>query len=449
MLSRREFLIRTLQGSSLIALGSTVPRFLADTAWAAEPGKDKVLVVLEMNGGNDGLNTIVPYADDEYYKARPTIGLKKEQCIRIDDHIGLNPAMRGIEKLLNDSQLAVVQGVGYPNPDRSHFESMDIWQSADPRRQTGSGWLARALGSLKVQDGQIPGIHVSTEKLPLALYGSGAAVPSIHPNRPYELELDLNSRRLAAFRQDRFGIEPPQAVEPPRPANPDSEKHRAARMKLIQEVTEKSNAAANSMQQFVQRSSLQTYTTIERLRDLMRDGGNVGGVPQEFRDGQVFRNELMVQLNLIARIIQAGFGTRVFYCYISGFDTHARQKDDHERLLRQVADGIGNFYRQLEGSGDAKRVVLMTFSEFGRRVHENGSKGTDHGAASCMFVAGPGVKSGPVGKHPSLKKQDLDEDDLKMGIDFRQVYATLLDKWLECDSQRILGVKFPHAELIK
>src|SRR5215831_19444065 len=189
MLTRRGFLERTLKGSTIVALGPMVPGFLASAARAAEPGKDTVLVVVEMTGGNDGLNTVVPYSDDLYHAARPTIRLQEGQVVRVDDRIGLNPGMRAFEKLLSDGALAIVQGVGYPNPDRSHFESMDVWQSADPARKSGSGWLGRSLDSVRVRPGQIPGIHVGAQQLPLALRGSGTGVPTIHPTRPYDLEL--------------------------------------------------------------------------------------------------------------------------------------------------------------------------------------------------------------------------------------------------------------------
>ena len=156
MLTRRRFLERSLKGSSLVALGPTVPGFLAASARAAEPGKDTILVVVEMTGGNDGLNTVVPYADDLYHAARPTLRLSKEQVVRVDDHVGLNPGMRSFEKLFADGRLAIVQGVGYPNPDRSHFESMDIWQTADPARKVGGGWLGRSLDAVRVAAGPDP-----------------------------------------------------------------------------------------------------------------------------------------------------------------------------------------------------------------------------------------------------------------------------------------------------
>src|SRR5438046_8558975 len=188
MLNRRDFLTRTLQGSSLFALSSAVPGFLANTARAAEAGKDSVLVVIEMTGGNDGLNTVIPYTDDLYHKARPTLHHTKQQVVRVDDHIGLNPAMRSFEQLLKKDQLAIVQGIGYPNPDRSHFESMDIWQSADPKRKTRSGWIARGATDLSDKRGNVPIMQVGQKDLQLALQGAPGAVVSINDQRAYRLD---------------------------------------------------------------------------------------------------------------------------------------------------------------------------------------------------------------------------------------------------------------------
>jgi uncharacterized protein (DUF1501 family) len=434
MLNRRQFLLRTLKGSSLIALGSAVPQFLASTARAAEAGKDTVLVVLEMTGGNDGLNTVVPYADDNYHRVRPTLRLTKEQVVRVNDQVGLNPGMRSFERLLQKSELAVVQGVGYPNPDRSHFESMDIWQSADPKRKTANGWLGRSLGSVHVGAGHIPGMYVGKEKLPLAMRGSATGVPTIHPSKPYELELarQLPGQEMNAY--NRAFVRLTVAGEGDS-SGPALGKHARDRKQLIEDVAKLSPAPPNSMLQFVQRSSLQ-HIMEQDLRN-----GNRGFVGPNAELGR--------DLNLIAQMISADFGTRVYYVSVGGFDTHANQAQQHQQLLQQVADGITNFFTQLEGRGHGKRVIVMTFSEFGRRVDENGSKGTDHGAASCLFVAGPAVQGGVVGKHPSLAKEDLLEGDLKHGIDFRQVYATLLDGWLGCDSEQVLAGKFPHVPLLK
>jgi uncharacterized protein (DUF1501 family) len=198
----------------------------------------------------------------------------------------------------------------------------------------------------------------------------------------------------------------------------------------------------------VQRSALETYATIDRLRTIMeedlkaeRSGRRV------FYNGPFANGDLARSLSLIANMIAAEFGTRVFYVSIGGFDTHADQVQQHQQLLQQVADGITGFFQQLEKSGHATRVLVMTFSEFGRRVHENGSKGTDHGAASCLFVAGPGVKGGAIGEHPSLA--NLDSGDLRHHTDFRQVHATLLDGWLGCDSARFLGGRYEPIPLLK
>jgi uncharacterized protein (DUF1501 family) len=234
-----------------------------------------------------------------------------------------------------------------------------------------------------------------------------------------------------------------------RKAREAAEQHRTERMKLIKDLTGQGATPGNDLLRFVQRSSLQTYTAVDRLRKLMSEPQPPSS-PEPFQVGGRSRtNELTGKLNLIARIIRAGFGTRIFYVSFDGFDTHSGQRREHEQLLESVSSSITQFFNQLQGSGDADRVVLMTFSEFGRRVQENGSKGTDHGAASCLFVAGPKVKGGPVGKHPSLAKEDLDAGDLKHTIDFRQVYATLLDRWLECDSRVVLGGAFEHLTLLK
>jgi uncharacterized protein (DUF1501 family) len=413
MLTRRRFLTRTLQGSSLLALGSTVPGFLANTAFAAETGKDTVLVVIELTGGNDGLNTVIPYADDLYHKARPTLRFKKEEVVRISDSIGLHPAMRPLEGLLQRGQLAVLQGVGYPNPDRSHFESMDIWQSADPKRKMGTGWLGRSAPALQDKAGNTPIMQVGASRLPLALQGSAGTVVSLNNRMPYKLELG-----------------PPTAAE------------RTTQRRLIEEIARpRATADKESLLDFVRRRQVQTYATVDRLQEALKSAqGNPEGRWFQFPG-------LPQKLQLIAQLIEKGFGTRVFYVSLDGFDTHSGQAEQHRKLLQELADALNSFFDTLQKRGHDKRVLAMTFSEFGRRVHENGSKGTDHGSGSCMFVAGPAVRGGLVGNHPSLK--DLDSGDLRYHTDFRRVYATLLDGWLGCDSTAVLGEKFNQLEFVK
>jgi uncharacterized protein (DUF1501 family) len=409
MITRRQFLTRTLKGSSLVALGSAVPEFVARTAHAAEPGKDTILVVVEMTGGNDGLNTVIPYADDEYHKARPTLARKKDAVIRLDDHVGLHSGMQGLRELWDEGHLAVVQGVGYPNPERSHFEAMDIWHSADPKRATQSGWLGRAAAVADNRSGGVPILHIGPGKQPLAVSGApGSGAVSVG---------DQNSFRLEMGRTDA-GRDTP-------------------RRKLVADLSPPpSPAAGDDLLSFVQGRQAQTLLAVETLRDLLEGPNAVRG----------YGAGLNQKLQLIAGLIERGFGTRIFYANIDGFDTHSGQAMPHERLLAELADAVGGFFRRLKDRGDDRRVRLMTFSEFGRRVHENGSKGTDHGAASCLFVAGPKVRGGVVGKHPSLT--DLDAGDLKYHTDFRRVYATMLDRWLGCDGKAVLGEKWDHiAEL--
>jgi len=306
-------------------------------------------------------------------------------------------------------QLAVVQGVGYPNPERSHFESMDIWQSADPRGTTKTGWLGRAAVESDNHSGGVPILHIGPTRLPLALTGApgGGAVTV---NSQDSFRLDLGGGKVG---------------------------QKKARRRLLEELAGPAGkAGADDLISFVQRRQVQTLTAVENLRELL-EGRNA--VPQR-GDG------LSQKLQLIAGLVAKGFGTRIFYVSLEGFDTHSGQGPTHNTLLAELADSVGAFFQTLKTTGHDGRVRLMTFSEFGRRVKENGSRGTDHGAASCLFVAGPSVKGGVVGKHPSLA--DLDADDLKFQTDFRRVYATLLDGWMGCDSKGVLGAKWdPLKEL--
>ena len=410
MFTRRQFLTRTLQGSSLVALGSVVPLFVARTAQAATPGKDNILVVLEMTGGNDGLNTVIPYADDLYHKARPTLRQNKDVVIRLDDHVGLHSGMQGLRPLWEQGQLAVMQGVGYPNPERSHFEAMDIWQSADTKRLLTTGWLGRAAVECDNHSGGVPILHIGTSRLPLAVVGApGGGAVSIRDQNSFQLDLGAGK--------------------------PGGQK---ARRRLLEDLaTPAGKGAEEDLVSFVQRRQVQTLTAVENLRELL-EGANA--VPRQ-------GTGLAQKLHLIAGLIAKGFGTRIFYVSLEGFDTHADQAGTHSNLLGELADAVAGFFRTLKTTGHDSRVRLMTFSEFGRRVQENGSRGTDHGAASCLFVAGRSVRGGVVGAHPSLA--DLDAGDLKFHTDFRRVYATLLDGWLGCDSKAVLGAKWEHVKEIQ
>lgn len=420
MFTRRDF----LKSSSLIALGSALPEFLARTAYAAEPGKDNILVVLEMTGGNDGLNTVIPFADERYYKLRPTLGIKKAEVRKVNDSIGLHPRLGGLSNLLQNQMLAVVLGVGYPNPDRSHFESMDIWQLGDPKRQQKAGWLARATGGMNSKEGGFLGMQVGPGKLPLALTGGAGAI-SLGDANAFDLTLT------------------------------GTEKNQKDRRKLIDDLSAPISKDGEDLAAFVQKRQAQTLKAIEKIKEAMNTpqpgpGGTSGPLPLPSPLPNVtFRglsNEPLSQkLQLIASLITKGLGTRVFYVTIDGFDTHSGQAEPHGNLLAEVGNAVEIFFNSLS-DGDKKRTLLMTFSEFGRRAKENGSRGTDHGAASSLFVAGPAVKSGAVGTYPSLG--ELDDGDLKFNLDFRKLYATLLDQWLAVDSKAVLGGKFEHIEML-
>ena len=411
-MDRRTF----LKSASLIAAGgAVVPEFLARAAETAKPGADRVLVVLEMTGGNDGLNMVVPHADDLYYKARPTLAVSKQRVLRIDDHVGLHPRLREMSELLNKKELAVVLGVGYPNPNRSHFESMDVWQSADPKRLLKTGWLGRSVLGLKAKGG-FPAMHVAPTRLPLALQGAEGVVSLTDPTS-FSLQFTGNRER------------------------------EGKRKNLLESLN--ASSSSEDLAAFVRRRQLQVFQGVEVVKKALEarpekpvPEGVPVPPPQRFGPS----GSLFDQLQLIAQLIGKNAGARIYYASIDGFDTHTSQGETHASLLNDLSSSISAFFNQLRESGQASRVVLLTYSEFGRRVRENGGRGTDHGAGSHLFLAGPSVKAGLVGKYPRL--DDLSDGDLKFDIDFRRVYATLVDDWLGCSSKDVLGGTFEHLPLL-
>jgi len=415
--TRRDFLRLGLGSSTLLACGATVPAFLARSAFAlaAEPSrgaKGRVLVVLELNGGNDGLNTVVPYGDDAYRKHRPRLHLSKNEVAKIDDRIGLHRALGGLSKLLEARQLAVVQSVGYPNPNRSHFESMAIWQSArlKPARDA-AGWLARCLEQRPVTPGgDAPALDISSRLLPQALAGGRRHVPSL-------ADLDQFRRRV--------GIAEPATAREQRAA--------------LDQIGSESHGAPGSLLEFVERSTVLTYASSARLEGVARARTASAGYPEFYG--------LAKRLQLIAQLIKAGLTTSIYYTQLGGFDTHANQRGTHDNLLREVGGSLKAFVDDLNQSGDGSRVVVLVFSEFGRRLTENASGGTDHGTAAPVFLLGQAVKAGLHGPYPNL--QDLQDGDPKHAIDFRRVYATVLDRWLGCPGEKILGQKFEHVPVLR
>ena len=412
--TRRKFLRLGLGTSTLLACGATVPSFLARSASAlgAEPGKSKerILVVVQLSGGNDGLNTVVPYGDQTYVKYRPQLHLPLKSLHKIDDHIGLHQSLAGFRKLLDSRQLAIVQSVGYPNPNRSHFESMTIWQTArlDPMADT-PGWLARYLESRPAKPGgDAPAMHIGDRALPQALYGGQRPVPSLASPEQF--------RR-------RLGI-------------PNGEEATALRTALDR-VSNSGRGKPGSLLDFVERSTVITYASSARLEGILKNP-QAGGDYPPFGLGQ--------RLALIAQLIKSGLTSSIYYTELDGFDTHASQLGTHEFLLRELDNGLKAFVDDMRKFGDGKRVLVLVFSEFGRRLKENGSNGTDHGTAAPVFVLGDVVRAGVHGPYPNL--QDLQDGDPRYAIDFRRVYASILDQWLQCPSQTVLGQNFEPLPLV-
>jgi uncharacterized protein (DUF1501 family) len=410
-LNRRSFL-KTSAAAGVVAWSLNVPAFLRRAAAAAPAsdkpgGKDTVLVVIEFTGGNDGLNMVVPYKDEDYAKSRPTLKIAGADVKKINDDIGLHPQMDGLAGLLQDGELAIVQGVGYPNPTESHFRSMDIWQTACPEDSITEGWLGKAIKGLPAA----PSFHLKTsnEKAPLALDGAPVRVPSITTLEDFQLQLAAAD-------------------------NADKKNQRD----VIEGSAKPKDDAKPGLLDFVQRTAANTYASSRRLQEIGRNYQPKATYPN---------TPLAGRLKLAAQLIDADLGARIFYVSIDGFDTHAAQATPHANLMAQVSGATTAFFKDMKARGHGDRVMLMTFSEFGRRVKENGSRGTDHGTAAPMLLVGGKVKAGPIGKHPSLN--DLNMGNLKFGIDFRQVYATLLDQWLGVSSKDVLGGKFEPVEIFK
>ncbi|QEL18197.1 DUF1501 domain-containing protein [Limnoglobus roseus] len=413
MATRRDF----LKSSTLLGFGGSVPAFLGTTALAAPASskagaKDTILVVVQLTGGNDGLNTVIPFKNELYAKYRPTIAVPKDKVFGVNAEVGLHPSMAPLGQLLNEQSAAcIVQGVGYPNPDQSHFRSMDIWQAASTDATLTEGWLGKAMKAKPV-----PAFHLAADNeiAPLALNGAPARVPSVAKLEDFQLKIGGASG-----------------------------KDKSDQKTVIEAVTkgEMTTEGQPKLLDFVRRTAINTYESTDRLREI---GKNYE--PKVPYPASAFAN----RLKLAAQLIDAGIGARLFYVSLDGFDTHAGQggaAGNHANLLATVAGGISAFYRDLSARGHGDRVCVMTFSEFGRRAKENGSNGTDHGSGAPMFLVGGKVKAGVVGDHPSLEK--LADGNLVHSTDFRQIYAAVLEKWLGVDPKPILGEKFKPLDVFK
>lgn len=429
--TRRIFLAK---GLTILAAGATVPTFLNRTAFAIGRPFDqlltgqasgidgKILVVVQLSGGNDGLNTLVPFSDDAYYRARPNLAIPADQTLKLNEQLGLHPQLAGLKELYDNGTMSVVQGVGYPNPNRSHFRSMDIWHTANPESETiTSGWLGRYF------DAQCCGADPKDAK------------DDIEPD-PH-IGVALGDSSFLAMQGERvmpLSFERPQDY---RYQGPQED----AFAKLNKQHGAPGAAAdtAAGELEFLTRVAMDAQVSSERILRVTTAHQPAVQYPV---------GPFAEQLRIVAAMIKGELPTRVYYTSLGGFDTHAGQGGRHDQLMRQLAEGVKAFLADLKQQGNDERVLVMTFSEFGRRVAQNASQGTDHGTAAPMFFFGhhKHLKAGLMGQHPSLT--DLDSGDLKYNVDFRTCYAGVLQQWLDTDAEtcaRILGAKFEPAPLVR
>ena len=398
--SRRRFLELNL-GAAIAAGTGLSSVFGVSAAKGAVANNGRILVVLELSGGNDGLNTVVPYTQDEYYRARPTIGIKPDAVLKLSDEYGLHPNLLGWERLYKDGNMAIVHGCGYPNPNRSHFESMKFWHTGVPNAPESRGWIGR------LADTVIP-TEASGIVMNIAKEQSQAVSSTFHPpvvfSNPAAYRLDNAESQESAFE------------------NIMSNRSKSARGNLdfVRRVT--STAADSS--EFVRRTCANYRTNSDY------GYGTVG-----------------TSLRNIAALIEARADARFYYTNFSGFDTHVSQAPNQAGLFNQVGDAVLAFQADLKTMGREDDVVMLVFTEFGRRVKENASLGTDHGVAGPMYVFGNQVKGGFHGEHPSLSL--LDQGDLIMTTDFRSVYASMIQEWMGVqDVGSVIGGDFAQLSLI-
>jgi len=399
-----------MKGGALIAVGLAAPKWFSSIAEAdiirmaggGKAPKDTVLVVCQLSGGNDGLNTVVPYANGRYYTLRPTLGIAADKVLAINDDLGFHPGLAGLHSLYKEKKVAVIQNVGYPNANRSHFKSMDIWHSASPDGKIKYGWIGRhfdqamATGPLN----PVVALGLSTDK-PLALSAKNASIPC------FASLVDI------------------QAMV----GDPDSERM----LRQIQGM-DAMEGSATRVVQMANKSALDAMAALSKQLSAF--------APKETYGNDAFGNGF----KQIAQLVATSPATRLVYFSAGGFDTHARQAETHERLLTNFSNAITAFQKEMEAIGKADKVIVLVFSEFGRRVQENASAGTDHGAAAPMFLVGNSVKGGVYGPLPDL--DNLQNGDLKFSIDFREVYATALDNWVGGDSGVVLGKDFKKLDVI-
>jgi uncharacterized protein (DUF1501 family) len=398
LIKRKEF----IQDGSLATAAMMLPKFLkAFEAQSMVPIGNKVVVILQLSGGNDGLNTVIPVRNDIYYKERPRLGISRQKALSLTDEAGLHPALTAFKELYDDGSLAILNNVGYPNPDRSHFRSMDIWHTASQSTEYWTnGWVGRYL------DAQCNGCDKPTQAielddvLSLALKGDnlkGIAVKD--PRRLYGTANEKFFRDVMKNHQDEAGEQPVDYLY-------------------------KTMAETLSSADYIFKQSRMHPTNAEYPK-----------------------TDLANSLKTIASLIYSEINTKVYYVSLGSFDTHINQDGQQQRLFTEMNDAVKAFVKDLKEQNRFQDVMLFTFSEFGRRVAQNASNGTDHGTANNMFLISGGLKQkGIINPLPNLS--DLNEGDLKYNVDFKNVYATVLKKWLNADDKKILTKQYDYMNFI-
>lgn len=395
-ISRRKF----IQVGSLASASLMVPNFLKGFEFspAITAGK-KALVVIQLSGGNDGLNTIIPYRNDIYYQGRPQIGIKRGDALALTDDAGINPSLKCIKKLYDEGQVSIINGVGYPHPNRSHFRSMDIWQSGSSAEElVTTGWLGRYLDGAQSNAHNALALEVD-DTLSLAMKGEDNNAMALRDvNQFYNAASNNYFRKIASHAEEH-------------------DEHLAGYLyKTLRQTT----SAA----------------------DYIYAQSKIYNTTQVYPDSQLGK-----RMKMIGSLIMSGSETQVYYVSHGSFDTHVNQKDRQNKLFEQLDESVAALVADLKKNARFSDVLIMTFSEFGRRVAQNASGGTDHGTANSMFFIGGGLKNaGLYNNMPALN--DLDDGDLKYTVDFKQVYATVLDRWLDADAHKVLGKRYEHMSFI-
>lgn len=371
--------------------------------------RDPILVVIQLTGGNDSLNTLIPYGDSLYYENRNTVAIPQEEVIAIDGNFGFNPAMQPIKDLYDEGKVALIQGIGYPNPNRSHFRSMDIWHTCEPDKQGPEGWLGRVIRDIDPHgENVLTGVNFG-RGLPRALAVPGVPVASVAVLETYGVLTGISEEPDRTDALDVF-----------------------ARMYAP-------TIGSGPVMDYLGQTGLDAL----KGADILKTAPDRYVSSIEYADNAISKN-----LQGISKVLNANLGTRIFYTQHGGYDTHANQGPVHPKLWTDLSQAISDFYADLAEHEVSEDVLMFVFTEFGRRVKDNGS-GTDHGSGGLAFAIGDPVKGGMYSEYPSLKEGDLLEGDLQFNVDYRGVYGSMVENWLRLDPITVVGGNFEQLDFVR